>query len=167
MPKLKDQPKSRARAKARVKIEKNELDKIMQRAEEEKPVSISDMPLKTLGDYVRYNTEARKLNHKLGLCRYPIKQCPIELHPTERIIFGRKDQPSNPLPVYLSNDMIDFKKQLVPGETYDLPRCIVEYLAAKGTAIWQWYDKPDGSRDTRISHRDPRFAIRTLYDKDD
>lgn len=129
-------------------------------------VEIQDMPLNTLGDYMRYNAEARRLNKKLKILRYPIKQCPVELHPKERIVFQRKDQPSNPLPVFLSNDMIHFEQKLYPGKTYDLPRCIVEYLAQKGTPIWKWFENPDGSRETRVASMEPRFSLRTIYPQD-
>jgi hypothetical protein len=124
--------------------------------------SIEDMPLETLADYMRYNEEARKINHKLKLNRYPIKQCPVELHPTDRVEFGRADQPNNPLPVYLSNDMIEFKMRLIPGKVYDLPRCVVDYLAKKGTPIWKWFNNPDGSRETRVASKTPRFSLRTI-----
>jgi len=127
------------------------------------PVAIEDMPLNTLGDYVRYNAAARKENKRLKICRHQIKPCPVELHPTERIVFGRNDQPDNYLPVYLSNDMIDYKNKLYPGKTYDLPRCVVEYLAGKGTPIWKWFNNPDGSKETGISSYTPRFAMRTIY----
>ena len=127
------------------------------------PVNISEMPLESLGDYLRYNKEARKLNKELRICRYKIKQCPVDLHPKERIVFGRNDQPGNPLPVYLSNEMIHFELTLYPGKTYDLPRCIVEYLASKGTAVWTKFENPDGTVDSRSTAMDPRFSLRTLY----
>jgi len=131
-------------------------------------VSIEDMPLNTLADYVRYNRKARELNKKLKMCRYKIKQCPVELHPHERVIFTRNDQPTNPLPVYLSNELIHFdrtkpKDQLIPGREYDLPRCVIDHLARRGTAVWKWFDNPDGSRETRKAGTVPRFALRTVY----
>jgi hypothetical protein len=125
--------------------------------------NIEDMPLNSLADYMRYNEKARALNKKLKVSRYPIKPCPVELHPKERIVFGRNDQPNNELDVYVSDSMIDFKMKLIPGKTYELPRYIVEYLSKKGTPVWKWFDNPDGSKETRISHYNPRFAIRTLY----
>jgi len=87
----------------------------------------------------------------------------VELHPTDRIQFGRNDQPSNPLKVYLSNDMIDFKMTLIPGQTYDLPRCVINHIAEKGVPVWKWFNNPDGSKETRIAHKDPRFNLRTIY----
>jgi hypothetical protein len=131
-------------------------------------VEIEDMPLNTLADYMRYNRKARELNKKLKIVRYPIKQCPVELHPHERVIFTRNDQPTNPLPVFLSNDMIHFdrtksKDQLRPGQAYDLPRCIIQHLSGKGVPQWKWFDNPDGSKETRKAGVTPRFALRTVY----
>lgn len=126
-------------------------------------IPIEDMPLETLADYLNYNKRARAINKKLRILRHHIKQCPIELHPKQRVAFNRKDQPRNPLPVLLSNEMIEYKETLVPGKVYDLPLCVIDYLSQKGTAIWEWFDNPDGSRETRKSSMDPRFALRTVY----
>ena len=146
------------------KEDENILDKIAQsKKEEEHEVAIQDMPLNSLTDYIRYNKKAREANKKLKIRRYPILQCPVDLHPKQRIIFGRNDQPRNPLPVYLSNHLIEFKQTLTPGESYDLPLCIIDYLAQKGTPIWDWFDNPDGSRETRKKGIEPRFSLRTIY----
>lgn len=146
------------------KIEEQEAkDVVASMIQPTAPVEIEDMPLNSLGDYLRYNAEARKINKRMRLLRYPIKQCPVELHPKERIVFGRNDQPTNPLPVFISNEMIHFEQKLIPGQTYDLPRCVVDYLCSKGTPNWQWFDNPDGSRETRKASVTPRFAIRTIY----
>lgn len=130
---------------------------------EESKVAIEDMPLNSIRDYRLYNEEARKLNKRLKVLRYPIKQCPVELHPKQRVVFGRNDQPSNPLPVFLSNHLIHFDEILIPGKTYDLPECIINHLSEKGTPVWKWVDNPDGSKETRISHKEPRFQLRTVY----
>ena len=121
------------------------------------------MPLTSLPEYIRYNREARALNKRYRTCKYPIKQCPVELHPTERIVFGRNDQPANPLQVFLSNEYIEYKETLYPGKTYDIPRVVAEYLAEKGTPEWKKFTNPDGTVETRISHYNPRFALRTVY----
>lgn len=130
-------------------------------------LSIDEMPLETMRDYRLYNEEARRLNKVLRKCVNKIKQCPESLHPTERVIFYRKDQPSNPLDVYISDEKIDFQKKLVPGKTYDLPKYVISILASKGKAVWEWYEKSDGSRDTRVSGKDPRFSIRPIYNEMD
>ena len=130
---------------------------------ESNKVPIEDMPLNTIRDYRLYNEEARKLNKKLRVCRYPIKQCPIELHPKQRVTFRRNDQPTNPLQVFVSNALIHFDETLIPGKQYDLPECIVSHLAEKGDPVWGWVDLPDGSRETRVTTKKPRFSLTTVY----
>lgn len=149
--------------KSKKEEENNEIGEMIKSA----PIDTNDintMPLNSLEDYIKYNEEARKWNKKLRIRRYPIKPCPIEMHPKEKIVFNRNDQPNNPLPVYLSNDMIDFKEMLYPGKTYELPRCVIEYLAKKGTPHWKWFTKPDGTKETGIESYAPRFALRTIYE---
>jgi hypothetical protein len=127
-------------------------------------VPLHDLPLETYADYKIYNKRVRMENKKARKNIYQCKPCPIDLHPKQRIIFGRKDQPRNPLPVYLSTDMIDFKLTLVPGKTYDLPIMVLSHLNSKGSPIWERYVNDDGSEDSRISHYDPRFSIRTVFE---
>ena len=134
---------------------------VIPKAEEE--VDINDMPLTTLGEYMRYNEKARGLNKKLRICRYPIKPCPAELHPTDRVVLTRNDRNTSNIPVYLSNDLIDFKMWLEPGKPYDLPRCIIAHLSDRGTPDWKWFANTDGSKETRIAGYTPRFSIRTIY----
>lgn len=141
---------------------RDSFQEALKTAESEK-VPIEDMPLTSLREYRLYNEEARRLNKKLKVCRYPILQCPVDLHPHQRVIFGRNDQPSNPLPVFLSNHLIHYDETLVPGQTYDLPECIINHLAEKGNPVWKWFDLPDGGKETRISHKEPRFQLRTIY----
>lgn len=141
------------------------LDQELKKVESEK-VPIEEMPLNTIRDYRLYNEEARKLNKKLGVCRYKIKQCPVELHPKQRIKFSRNDQPGNPLPVYLSNELIHFEQKLVPGKTYDLPECVVHYLSDKGNPVWKWFNLANGERETGISHYVPRFSLTSVYSGD-
>lgn len=149
-------------------IQKNSED-IMEtslaKAEAEK-VSIEDMPLNSLRDYRLYNEEARKLNKKLRMCRYPIKQCPVELHPTQRVKFGNNDKSMNPVPVFLSNHLIHYDEKLQPGKVYDLPECIVHYLSEKGYPVWGWVTLKDGSKETREMEKAPRFSLTTVYNQD-
>lgn len=146
------------------KQKNTEIDEMSSALSKVEKVPIEDMPLNTLRDYRLYNEAARAENKKLRICRYPIKPCPVELHPKQRIQFGRVDQPSNPLPVHVSNDIIHYKETLIPGKIYELPVYIVDYLSQKGTPIWKWFDLPDGSKETRIASTTPRFALRTIYD---
>lgn len=152
----------RKRQETRSQEALNVLDESLKAAEVQK-MAIEEMPLTNIREYRLYNEEARRINKRLKILRYPIKQCPIDLHPKQRIVFGRNDQPSNPLPVFLSNHLIHFDMTLIPGKTYDLPECIINHLADRGTPVWKWIDLPDGSKETVISHKEPRFSLRTVY----
>lgn len=138
------------------------LEQSIKQAEVEKQ-PIEEMPLTNIRDYRLYNEEARKMNKKLKICRYPIKPCPVELHPKQRVKFQRNDQPSNPLPVFKSDDVIHYDEVLIPGKIYDLPEYIIHYLSEKGNPQWKWFDNPDGSRETRIWNKDPRFSLTQQY----
>ena len=140
---------------------KNIIEEVMEKVPEK--LAIDDMPLNSYSDYIRYNREARAMNKKLRIARYPIKPCPIDLHPKEKIVFGRVDQPENMCQVKLSNDLIDFEAKLYPGKEYELPRCVVEFISSRGTDKWEWKTHPDGSKETYKVGKIPRFALRTVY----
>jgi len=155
------------RAKKEIKQETiTKLEEVLQNISKEKP-PIEDMPLESLADYMRYNAEARKINHKLGVNRYAIKQCPEELHPKQRVVINQTNKSTNPIPVHLSNEMIHFdrsgKNALIPGKTYDLPWCVVEYLSSKGIPIWEKRKLSDGSMDSFKIGEEPRFAVRSIF----
>lgn len=144
------------------KVEDSVLDETLSKAQSEK-LPIEEMPLENIRDYRLYNEEARKLNKKLKVCRYPIKQCPVELHPKQRIKFGNNDKSMNPVPVFKSDHLIHFDEKLYPGKVYDLPECIVHYLSEKGYPVWNWVNLPDGSKETRMVGKQPRFSLTTIY----
>ncbi len=144
------------------KVEDSVLNSSLSKAEGEK-LPIEEMPLENIRDYRLYNEEARKINKKLKLCRYPIKQCPIELHPKQRIKFGNNDKSMNPVPVFVSNHLIHYDEKLYPGKVYDIPECIVHYLSEKGYPVWNWVNLPDGSKETRMVGKQPRFSLTTIY----
>lgn len=125
---------------------------------------IHAMPLETLEDYLAYNKEARSLNKQLRVCRYPIKQCPADLHPKERVMLGRVDGQSNAnsIPVLLDNEMIYFKETLECDKEYDLPYCVIDHLESKGYPLWEWVTLPDGSKETRQTRKNPRFTVKRV-----
>ena len=145
------------------KVEEPEIMDSSLKSAESGKLPIEEMPLETIRDYRLYNEEARKINKKLRMCRYPIKQCPVELHPKQRIKFGNNDQSLNPVPVFLSNHLIHYDEKITPGKVYDLPECIVHYLSEKGYSVWDWYTLADGSRETRQVGKKPRFSLTTVY----
>jgi len=144
------------------KIEEKTIDETLLSSAVEK-LAIEDMPLNTIRDYRLYNEEARKINKKLRLNRYPIKQCPIELHPKQRIKFANNDKSMNPVPIFVSNHLIHFDEVFYPGKTYDVPECIIYYLTEKGYPQWGWVTLADGSRETQMTGKSPRFSITTVY----
>lgn len=136
----------------------------------QEPIELEDMPLTTLREYKAYNEAARKENKRLGkrggICVHPIKQCPVELHPKQRVILTNIKQPKNEIPVHLSNHLIHFDEKLTPNKEYDLPVVVVNYLAEKATPIRERLDNPDGTIDVRITGQEHRFSIRTVYQGD-
>ena len=126
-------------------------------------VAIEDMPLNTLRDYRLYNEAVLKENKRLRLRRYEVKPCPVELHPHQRIVFRSNDQPHNPQKVFLSNSLIHFDKTLIPGQIYDLPECIVHHLSTRENPEWAWFENADGSKETRVKSKKPRFSLNTVY----
>lgn len=149
-------------------MSKLKLDNVLDAATDK--VALDDMPLESIRDYRLYNEEVRRLNKQAGRADrklkeglYTIKPCPEELHPTQRVAVQDNAQPNNPVRVFLSNDLIHFDKTLTPGKEYDLPQCIVTYLAEKATPKMGYVNLPDGTRETRIVNKIPRFSVRTIY----
>ena len=147
---------------AKQKKEEYQIDSVLQENESVK-LPIEDMPLESLRDYRLYNEEARKMNKKLRICRYPIKPCPVELHPKVRIKFSNNDKSINEIPVFVSNHLIHFDQKLTPGKEYDLPEYIASYLANKGYPVWGWVNLPDGSKETRVLNKQPRFSVTNVW----
>ena len=99
-----------------------------------KPFDFDTFELKTVEDYAIWNLharkafrEAKKVNPK---CDPPIHvRVPDEsFHKMIKVKFQRFDQPENVLKVRVRNKEIDWKGQLKPGCTYDLPLPVVKFL---------------------------------------
>ena len=144
---------------------KEKEDKFMSTLNEtvKEKIEIEDMPLNTIRDYRLYNEAVIKENKRLKLRRYEVKPCPEELHPTERVVFRSNDQPHNPQKVFLSNSLIHYDKTLIPGQVYKLPQCIVHHLSTRENPEWAWFDNADGSRETRVKSKKPRFSLTPVY----
>ena len=132
-------------------------------ADRETPIEF--LPLECYADYKEFNRRARLENKRAKRCVYLIKPCPEHLHPKQRVVFARTDQPKNALPVKCATDMIDYQKTLYPGKVYDLPVVVLKFLAEKGVPVWDWFENADGSKETRIDHYESRFALRNVYDE--
>lgn len=104
---------------------------------EEEQVEIFDFDtfeLKTVEDYAIWNLHARKAFREAKKhnpkCDPPIHvRVPDEsFHRKVKIKFQRFDQPENVLKVCVRNKDIDWKGQLKPGCTYELPLPVVKFL---------------------------------------
>ncbi len=111
-------------------------------AELEKPFDFDTCELKTLEDYARWNLhahrafrEAKKHNPR---CDPPIAvKVPDEsFHKKLKVKFQRFDQPENVLKVILRNKEIDWRGQLKPGCSYDLPLPVIRYLNGLSVPIF-------------------------------
>ena len=148
------------------KADENMMDVALKQSGQEK-LAIDEMPLETIRDYRLYNEAACKENKKLRMCRYPIKPCPVELHPKVRIRISNNDKSTHPIKVYLSNHLIDFKQELTAGNEYDLPECVVDYLSKKGYPVWGWVTLKDGSKETAMVNKTPRFSVTSVFNSMD
>lgn len=100
----------------------------------EKPFDFDTFELKTLEDYQTWNLhahkafrEAKKHNPR---CDPPIPvRVPDEsFHKKVKVKFQRFDQPENVLKVRCRTKEIDWRGQLKPGCTYELPLPVVRFL---------------------------------------
>lgn len=123
---------------------------------------LADMPLTSLEEHRAYNAKARSFNKKLGICRYKVKQCPLGLHPKDRVTVQNIQQPKNPVKGFLYNEDIDFDQMLQPGKEYDLPKILIDHMAGKGTDHWEWIENPDGSKQTKVTRKNLSYSIRTI-----
>lgn len=105
-----------------------------EQAELEKPFDFDTFELKTVEDYTIWNLharrafrEAKKMNPK---CDPPVSvRVPdASFHKIIKVKFQRFDQPENVLKVRVRNKDIDWKGELKPGATYDLPLPVVKFL---------------------------------------
>jgi hypothetical protein len=86
--------------------------------------------LNTIADFDIYNAEVRKHNrfclHERNKMR--VKVPDASFHKKIKIKFQRFDQPENILKLMVRNKEIEWKGQLKPGGTYDLPIPVVKFL---------------------------------------
>jgi hypothetical protein len=127
--------------------------KIQTEAEKEtlsQPFDFDTWEFNTMEDYDVWNMhahkafrEAKKHNPK---CDPPIPvRVPDEsFHKKARVKFQRFDQPENVLKVHVRNKYIDWKGQLKPGCTYDLPIPVIKFLNGLAVPIFAEVKVEDG-----------------------
>lgn len=100
----------------------------------EKPFDFDTHEFNTLEDYAIWNLharkafrEAKKMNPKCDP-PIPVKIPGENFHKKMKVKFQRFDQPENVLKVCVRNSEIDWKGQLKPGCTYELPLPVIRFL---------------------------------------
>lgn len=111
--------------------------KVETKAEQEemaKPFDFDTFELKTVEDYAIWNLHARKAFREAKKhnprCDPPIPvRVPDEsFHQKMKVKFQRFDQPENVLKVHVRNKDIDWRGQLKPGCSYELPLPVIRFL---------------------------------------
>lgn len=117
------------------------------------------MELNSMEDYDKYNKWARRQGRPV---KSPDENSPV--HKKVRVKFQRFDQPENVLKSRLRTREIDWKGQLKPGKTYDLPLPVVRFLNRLATPIFEEKSVEPGSKKTetvQVGERS-RFSCQVL-----
>ncbi len=140
-------------------------------AEVEKPFDFDTFELVTLEDYKTWNLhahrafrEAKKHNPR---CDPPVPvRVPDErFHKKIKVKFQRFDQPENVLKTRVRNNEIDWRGQLKPGGTYDLPLPVIRFLNRLSTPIFAEVSVDNGGevkKETRQVGEKARFSCQSL-----
>ena len=123
--------------------------------------------LNTVEDFEVYNSYVRKHNR---LCLHERNKMKIkvpgeEFHKKIKIKFQRFDQPENVLKVIVRNKDIDWRGQLRPGGTYDLPVPVVKFLNKLAVPVFAEVKVDDGGEtrtETRQVSERNRFSCQVL-----
>lgn len=151
----------------------DKLEEVMEKPEPqtEKPFDFDTFELKTLEDFATWNLhahrafrEAKKLNPKANP-PIPVKVPNEDFHKKIKVKFQRFDQPENVLKVRIRTKEIDWKGQLKPSGTYELPLPVVRFLNRLATPIFAEVDIKDGGetiKETRQVGERNRFSCQVL-----
>ncbi len=115
--------------KIETKSETNEIEKVV-----EKPFDFDTFEIKTVDDIATWNLHARRAFREAKKHNprcdppIPVKVPDESFHKKIKVKFQRFDQPENVLKVHVRNKDIDWRGQLKPGGSYDLPLPVVRFL---------------------------------------
>lgn len=138
-------------------------------AQEEKPepFDFDTFKFETLEDFDVYNAQVRKHNR---LCLHERNKMKVKVpdesfHKKVKVKFQRFDQPQNVLKVCIRTKDIDWKGQLKPGKTYELPVPVVKFLNKLAVPVFAEVKVTDGGdtvTETRQVGEDPRFSCQVV-----
>ncbi len=110
--------------------------------EVEKPFDFDTFEIKTLEDFSTWNLhahrafrEAKKTNPKCDP-PIPVRVPDASYHKHVKVKFQRFDQPENVLKVRCRTKEIDWRGEIKPGGTYELPVPVVRFLNRLATPIF-------------------------------
>lgn len=108
----------------------------------EEPFDFDTFECKTLEDFQTWNLhahrafrEAKKHNPRANP-PVPVRVPDESFHKKAKVKFQRFDQPENVLKVHVRNKDIDWRGQLKPGCTYELPLPVIRFLNGLATPIF-------------------------------
>ena len=105
-----------------------------EQAEMAKPFDFDTFEINTIEDFHTWNLHARKAFREAKKHNprcdppIPVKVPDESFHKKMKIKFQRFDQPENVLKVHVRNKDIDWRGQLKPGCTYELPLPVIRFL---------------------------------------
>src|SRR3569623_282848 len=142
-----------------------------EQSQQEKPYDFDSFELKTLEDYATWNLhahrafrEAKKHNPRCDP-HIPVKVPGEEFHKKMKVKFQRFDQPENVLKVHVRNSEIDWRGQLKPGCTYDLPLPVIRFLNRLAVPIFAEVKVDNGGEvktETKLVGERNRFSCHLL-----
>ena len=146
-------------------------DTKIEASEVEKPFDFDTFVVETLEDIQTWNLharrafrEAKKRNPKADP-PIPVKVPDERFHKKMKIKFQRFDQPENVLKVCVRNSEIDWKGQLKPGCTYELPLPVIRFLNRLAVPIFAEVKVENGGEvktETRQIGERNRFSCHLL-----
>lgn len=136
-----------------------------------KPFDFDTHELKTLEDYALWNLhahrafrEAKKHNPRCDP-PVPVKVPDESFHRKMKVKFQRFDQPENLLKVHVRNKDIDWRGQLKPGCSYELPLPVIRFLNGLSVPIFAEVKVENGGEtktETRQVGERNRFSCHLL-----
>lgn len=140
-------------------------------AELEKPFDFDTFELNTLEDYATWNLHAHKAfreakkHHPRCDPPIPVRVPDETFHKKLKVKFQRFDQPENLLKVHVRNKEIDWRGQLKPGCSYDLPLPVIRFLNGLAVPIFSEVKVENGGEtrtETRQIGERNRFSCHLL-----
>jgi hypothetical protein len=135
------------------------------------PFDFDTHEIKTIEDIYEWNRhahrafrEAKKHNPKCDP-PFPVKVPDESFHKKVKVKFQRFDQPENVLKVRVRSKEIDWKGQLKPGCTYDLPIPVIKFLNKLAVPIFEEVKVENGGEvktETRQTGERNRFSCHLM-----